>query len=202
VKKIQIDNGSTTSLSTSTSYDTYFYMEKKSYQSYIYFYLKDDNYGLYASNVRCCYTNTNPEVSIDSSTCETSVTFTLYKTVTESSINYYLYKFYSYYTYNYVVIYYSGKYSSGSLEVQASYSDIYNILENIIGAALSIVAIVFIVIGSVIGLSIIITVLVCCCVCCRRTTTVGQVGYIQPPPPVVISNPTASPLVNQTPHYI
>ena len=205
VERVPIDDGSTTSLSTSTSDNTYFYMEKNRYQSYIYFYLKDDDFGLDYGNVRCCYTNTYPPSKIDFNKCEEIVTLTLYKTVTESDVCYYLYKFYSSSNYNYVVIYYSGRYSSGSLEVQASYSDINSILENIIGAALSVVAIVFIVIGSIIGLSIIITIIVCCCICtacCHKTTTVGSVGYIQPPPTVVISNPTTSPLMNQTPHYI
>ena len=171
-----------------------------------YFYIKDKDNSLYYDNIQVCYTNTKPVYGQEFQDCSNSVkSINKYGTETYGSSTYYLYKYYSSSYYKYLSVKYSVQYLSGTLEVQASYSELDELISSIIGTALSVVAIVFIVIGSVIALSIIITIICCCCVCtacCHKTTTVGSVGYIQPPPTVVISNPTTSPLVNQTPHYI
>ena len=61
----------------------------------------------------------------------------------------------------------------------------------VVGASLSVVAIVFIVIGSLIGLGIIITIIVFVCICTRKKTIYGGAGFIQPQQPqsVINSNP-------------
>ena len=207
ITRITVDSSSATTLNPSPGYANYFYIDNRSSRSYIYFYIKDKNYGLKYDNIQVCYTDSSP---IDGSeyfkNCYNSDTsIKKYGTVSDGSTTYYLFKYSSSPYRDYLIVKYYVERSSGSLEVQASYSELNDLINSLIGTALSIVAIVFIVIGSVIVLSIIITILCCCCACCSccaRTTTVGAVGYVQPPPSVVISNPTAVPLVNQTPHYI
>ena len=210
VTEVRVDSSSATTIYPSSYNYNYFYIyNDKSYKTTIYFYIKDKDNSLYYDNIRVCYTNTKPTYGHEFEGCSNSdKSISKYGTTSYgSSTNYYLYKYSSSSHYNYLSVEYSVQYLSGSLEVQASYSDLDELISSIIGTALSVVAIVFIVIGSVIALSIIITIICCCCVCtacCHKTTTVGSVGYIQPPPTVVISNPTTSPLVNvnQTPHYI
>ena len=200
IPKVTIDSSSSTTISPTGYSNNVFYIDNKSSRTTIYFYIKDVDNGLYYDSLIACNSDDN------NSNCDNiGVTFTKYSEISQNSVTYYLYKFSSSYSHKYLYITYSVKSLSGSLEVQASYSDLDDLVSSLIGAALSIVAIVFIVIGSIIGLSIIITIIVCCCICgacCHRTTTVGSVGYIQPPPTVVVSNPTSSPLINQTPHYI
>ncbi len=204
--KVTVDSSSSTTIYPQFYSNNYFYIYNKNSKSTIYFYIRDKDNDLYYDNIYVCFTDTSPDDSNVFNTCANSDrSISKYGTVTDGSYTYYLYK-YSYSPYRrYLIIGYSVKYVSGSLEVQASYSDIDGLVSSLIGTALSVLAIIGIVVGSIIVLSIIITILCCCCACCSccaRTTTVGTVGYIQPPPSVVISNPTAVPMVNQTPHYI
>ena len=76
--------------------------------------------------------------------------------------------------------------SYSTLSVETSSSDVHNL----IGAVLSTIAIIGIVIGSVVVLSIIITILCCCCICAKAATPVTYVN----PQPIVYTSPAAYPL--------
>ena len=90
-----------------------------------------------------------------------------------------------------------------STRTDSSHTDYYQTdsystdkVAKVVGSTLSVVAIVFIVIGSLIGLGILITVIVFVCICTRKKTTYGSVGFINPqqPPNVVASNTLTTPL--------
>jgi len=85
-------------------------------------------------------------------------------------------------------------YNTDSPNKKDSYST--DKVAKVVGTSLSVVAIVFIAIGSLIGLEIIITIIVFICICTRKKTTYGSVGFIQPQQPssVIASNPVTDPL--------
>ena len=207
IQRITVDSSSSTSITPSSSNDpNYFYIENKLSRTYIYFYIKDKDNGLKYNNIHVCYRDTLPSDNHEFEDCYiTDESISKYGTISDGSSTYYIYRYFYSFSRKYLVVKYYVESRTGTLEIRASNSELDDLINSLIGTALSVVAIVFIVIGSVIVLSIIITILCCCCACCSccaRTTTVGAVGYVQPPPSVVISNPTAVPLVHQTPHYI
>ena len=206
---IRIDSSSAKSLYPSPKYDNYFYMENYySDKNNIYFYIKDTGNGFSSDNLDFCYTNTLPDRDEDNPfhDCDNAGA-SLKKIIEHKSHNeyqnydelYYLYEFYSPHKHDYLVIKYSLSTTNGFLSVQASYSDINDLVESLIGSGLTTLAIVLIEVGAIIGLSIIITIIVCCYIYKRKKTNVGNISSVQPLPSDVISNTTDSPLVAQTP---
>ena len=179
----QITHYSSYSLDTK---DNYFYLSTWSYSSgYAYLYFEDRSYNLNYNSLEVCFTNTNPSSSISS--CSFSKV-SLYKSSSSSSYDQYLYQI-SYRSTYYIVVKYSSRTSvssSARLSVQVADTDIFNI----VGAVLSTLAIVGIVIGSLVVLSIIITILCCCCICAKAATPVTYVN----PQPIIYTSPAAYPL--------
>ena len=167
--------------------ENYFYLDASYYKTsgYVYLYFQDYYYHLNYNSLQVCFTDTNPETSYSS--CSFSSYSPSYRLTTSSSSQY-LYEI-KYQNKYYIVVRYSGSGSSlsySSLSVETSSSDVHNL----IGAVLSTIAIIGIVIGSVVVLSIIITILCCCCVCARAATPVTYVN----PQPIVYTSPAAYPL--------
>ena len=175
MKKVYLDS-SPESLNTNSGYN-YFYMDAHFTIFDLYFYLEDVSYGL-STPIEYCVTNTYPG---DSSSFSCNY-YSLYSYNTKDDKKYYKIYSSSLSIYNYVVVRYTGKNPGGTLYVKSSNSDIFDI----VGTALSIVAIVGIVIGSIVFLSVLITVL--CCIF-RRRRIYGGVGYIPPQPAVVVTTP-------------
>ena len=167
--------------------DNYFYLSTWSYSSgYAYLYFEDRSYNLNYNSLEVCFTNTNPSSSSISSCSFSKVS--LYKSSSSSSYDQYLYQI-SYRSTYYIVVKYSSRTSvssSARLSVQVADTDIFNI----VGAVLSTLAIVGIVIGSLVVLSIIITILCCCCICAKAATPVTYVN----PQPIYYTNPVTYPL--------
>jgi len=181
----QISRSSSNSLDTK---DNYFYFSTWTYYSgysYAYLYFEDRSYNLNYNSLEVCFTNNNPSSGISS--CSFSK-ISLYKSSSSSSYDQYLYQI-SYRSTYYIVVKYSSRtsvLSSARLSVQVADTDIFNI----VGAVLSTLAIVGIVIGSLVVLSIIITILCCCCICAKAATPVTYVN----PQPIYYTNPVTYPL--------
>ena len=114
------------SLATSSSYDKFFCLTNSQYSSYSYIYilLEDNGFSLSYSNLKYCFTNTSPYTTSVPSDCYfNSVTY--YNSQTSSSTKKYYYKIPTNSSYSYTFIYYSGRYSSGSLYVTSDYNDLY-----------------------------------------------------------------------------
>jgi hypothetical protein len=175
---VQLTVGGTEKSLYTTSGVNYFYMY--TYDSTIfdlYFYLDDYSYGL-KEPIYYCETD-------DSPTLETTIKNCYFYSLTSKSISGTKKNFRispSFFK-RYTIVKYEGTYSSGNLYAKCSY---YDDIFDIVGAALSVVAIVGIVIGSIVFLSILITIL--CCVF-RRRRIYGGVGYIPPQPAVVVTTP-------------
>ena len=172
-----------------TSDDKYFYISNSDYgyPNYIYFCLEDDDFDLKYNYIKGWYVTdypgTNPQAVVDS--CSSYfTTLSYYDSYTTSSTKKYYYRFSYDYRYNYAIIYYSGYHNYGNLYVTSDDTDLF-----LDGAALSTVAIVFIVIGSIIVIAVAIVISACCCACCRRS----QPGImpITQPSAYVAPNPVA-----------
>ena len=169
-----------------TSDDKYFYLTVSDYNypSYIYFCLEDDNFDLKYNSIKGCYVTdypeTNPQTSVDSCSSYFS-TISYDSSYTTSSSKKYYYKI-PYKSYNYAIISYSGYHNYGNLYVTSDDTDLF-----LDGAALSTVAIVFIVIGSIIVIAVAIVISACCCACCRRSQS--NIMPITQPAAYVAPNP-------------
>ena len=174
-----------------TSDDKYFYLTVSDYNypSYIYFCLEDDDFDLKYNYIKGCYVKdypgTNPQTSVDSCSSYFS-TISYYSSYTTSSTKKYYYRF-PYKSYNYAIISYSGYHNYGNLYVTSDDTDLF-----LDGAALSTVAIVFIVIGSIIVIAVAIVISACCCACCSccRRSQPGIMPITQPSA-YVAPNPVA-----------
>ena len=176
-----------------TSDDKYFYLTVSDYNypSYIYFCLEDDDFDLKYNYIKGCYVKdypgTNPQTSVDSCSSYFS-TISYDSSYTTSSSKKYYYKI-PYKSYNYAIISYSGYHNYGNLYVT---SDNTNLFLNDAADALSTVAIVFIVIGSIIVIAVAIVISACCCACCAccRRSQPGIMPITQPSA-YVAPNPVA-----------
>ena len=122
--KVNLD--SRTSLPTTTLENKYFYLtisDYSSYSNYIYSCLEDNSFVLSYSNLKFCYTNTNPNsYTVDTiNDCSFSYVSDFdYKYY--SGTTYYYFNFQSNNSYSYLIISYDGSYSSGSLYVISDYN--------------------------------------------------------------------------------
>ena len=173
-------------LDTAGNQYKHFYIDASYFSKYdnIYIYFKSNSYNFQPSKLRYCFTDKNPESDL-------STLIFYYKSssvnIDTGSSGEYLYQFdYTLSKGKYLAIEYYGTPSASqrTLYVQVSSSDVHKLL----ATALSVVIIVLIVIGSIIVLSVVITILICCCIC-RRRTVGGQVGYVNPQPTYVVTNP-------------
>ena len=170
----------------------YFYLTTIDYyvhSTYIYFCLEDDNFDLNYNDIKFCYTDSNP--GYDSRSAVNFCYFyslSYYGSSTSSSTKKYYYKFSYEYSYDYIIVYYSGSHNDGNLYVTSDDTNLF--LDD---AALSTVAIVFIVIGSIIVIAVAIIISVCYCACCRRSQPgimpIGQpAAYVAPNPSTYPNN--------------
>ena len=157
IQEIKIDSESMTSLNTTLDFTTYFFMtlENTDIAGMIYFYMTDNNYSLSYNNIKVCYTTDEPNQDSTLSDCEWKELTPYEKT--DSNPKEYFYKnsyipsFYK----RYLIVRYTGLNPDGELKVQSSLTDLYQKIKekvkDIIDSALSVLAIIGIVIGSIIG---------------------------------------------------
>jgi len=163
----------------------------------------EDHYCYFSTNLSAITTYYYPTINVVS-----SYNFNNYRTYDSKYDSAGTTKYYYSFSYRdkdssrtlYVVFKYYGSYSTGTLKVKCTnddpedysptHNDSYSTdkVAKVVGSALSAVAIVFIVIGSLIGLGILITIIVFICICTRKKTTYGSAGFIQPQT-VINSNP-------------
>ena len=167
-----------------------FYLIGASYYSGNNLFLDFEDRSYYLDNyIQVCFTDTLP---YDGIPCfgTTYIKYAYRSSInSDTDLTYYFY--YKYSDGKYIIVKFNrfSGHSGGNLYVKASNNDTHNLAT----AALGIVSIVLIVIGSIIVLSIVITILICCCLC-RKRTIGGQVGYIQPTYVVTNPNPVTYPL--------
>ena len=124
-KNVQIDDPLPTSLSTSISIITYFYISyPTSYDyRYIYIHISDNSYGL--SSISYCFSSTSPPYdshAVDS--CGPYISLDYYEKKTSGNIINYYYKIDTNPRINYIIIKYSGIEIVGSLNVKCSVNDL------------------------------------------------------------------------------
>ena len=136
------------SLPINSSEDKYFYVSNSDYylySKYLYFYLEDNNFGLNFNNIKYCYTNINPNSSLDDAVDDCSFnSISYYDPIYSSSSKLYHYKIPTTRSYNYSIIYYEGYYSGGSLYAYCHYESTSS-EDNLLSTG----AIIGIVIGSI-----------------------------------------------------
>jgi len=168
-----------------TSSDMMFYLDSSSYSStgYIYLYFEGKYY--YVDSLKVCFTNTDPYYNTPSCTWLTE-SYTV--KITTGEKNQYLYNF-KVQSGSYIVCKYSGYTSppsySSSLTVQASESDIFNLVK-----ALSTIAIICIAVGVAVVIIVSIIIICCCCACCHAAASTTYVN----PQPIIYANPAVYPL--------
>ena len=119
-----VSRDSRTSLTTNTSEDKYFYLANIYYLDYIYICLEDSNFGLNYSDIKVCFTNTNPRSYPEDAVNDCIFSpISYYKNVTYSSPQRYYYKFSKSSKYSYSIVNYNGSYSSGYISVTSNYND-------------------------------------------------------------------------------
>ena len=121
------------SLTTSTSYDKYFYLtnsDYKGYSDYIYFCFEDNKFGLKYNNIKYCGSNLDPYNYPDNAikVCSFLMVY-YYDTQSSSGINRYCYKISSTNYFTYSIINYEGSYLSGSLYVISHYKDLAHVIK-------------------------------------------------------------------------
>ena len=168
-----------------------FYLTGASYYSgnNLFLDFEDRSYYLDYNYIQVCFTDNDP---YGSNPCSrwSSIKYAYRSSInSDTDLTYYFY--YKYSDGKYIIVKFNrfSGHSGGNLYVKASNNDTHNLAT----AALGIVSIVLIVIGSIIVLSIVITILICCCLY-RKRTIGGQVGYIQPTYVVTNPNPVTYPL--------
>ena len=129
IKMTKISEKSEISLPTTTDYRKYFYLTNNYYKetSYIYICLEDNNFGLDYMDIKYCYTNTSlyNSLDIEDAICSCSFNYLYYYGNKKSSnITKYYYKILNTNFHSYSIIYYVGKYSSGSLYVSINFYDL------------------------------------------------------------------------------
>ena len=145
----------------------------------IYFYLKDNSYGL-IEPIFYCITDNIPTSDSAINNCKFN---SLYSKSTSGPKKNFKINLGEISPVKFVIVRYKGKYTSGSLYVKSSFGDD---IFDLVNSPLSIFAIVGIVIGSIFFLSVLITVL--CCVF-RRKRINGGIGYISPQHDIVVTTP-------------
>ena len=152
--KVDIDSGSMTTLNTSLTDITYFYMtlEKSDIAGNLYFYFTDNNYTLNINILKVCSTTDDPNIPSTLTDCDWKDIDPYNKKIDSTPKEYY-YK----YTYlpniypRYIIIKYFGQNSDGELKVKSSLTDLFEKLKDLVDSALPVLAIIGIVIGSIIG---------------------------------------------------
>ena len=209
IKEVKIDKDHDTELSVEkssfTSYN-YFYVKNTDTASsntlYIYF-LSEKNY---INSVEVCYTNTLRTTYYNYyddpfQNCEPDKSVTNYENNNNYNNDEKFYKYsYSNTFRDYFIIKFSydysyNMYSYDNVKVRVAYSDIYDV----IGPGLSFLALILIILGCILVVVVVIIVLACKFCSCRMSATYGTVGYgygYVPPPTVIVSNP-AVPMVTQ-----
>ena len=190
----------------------YFFIYNSSYSSKIYFYLKDQTYGLYHNKLKLCYTNIYPTYDNTFLNCGKQSSFRFTNAITQPGITQYFYSFDINSDYQYYTIYYNGALPySGKLYAEASKSSLYNKINKEINgedtdsgndedtnsdndegtdSGLSAGFISLIVIVSIFCLGVIILIILFICLTQRKKTIYGAIGDTQPLPTAVIANPS------------
>ena len=183
-------------------YDTsFFYIEANGYDSKdIYFCLEDD-YDSIDTNLKVCYSDIDPLLN-EKKAIENCYFRSLdyYNYQKESSYYKYYYKInyydFSYKSKVYIIVGYSANSISGSLYVTYDYNDLFEQ-----GGGLKTTTIILVAISSFFGLVLIVICIVYFCICMKRKTIQGNVGYIEPIPNEVVTNPPGYPLMAPNPNY-
>ena len=134
----------------------------------------DNNYNLNYDRIKVCYTTHNPTEDWTLSDCSwDSITTYEQKTDTENKQYFYKYTYYPYFYSRYVLVQYTGTNPDGRLGAKASLSDIFDKLKDIVNSALSILAIIGIVIGSIIGFLLFLAGVCAVVICCLEKHNKG-----------------------------
>ena len=190
---IDIDNAVNTRISPYCSKSAdYVYTSNIKDLNTIYFNFTDNRFDL-DSEMYVCYTDVNPFNYTYFPPCFHQAKISNYaQVVDEYGQKLYFYKYNSYTNKKYLIVHYRGKYTSGYLYVRFSYDDLYELF---IKKDLTVLEIIFIVIGSVAILIIIIVVIVRI----KRKAKYNAINNTQPSTtPMVIDNIPSAPIVNET----
>ena len=203
--KIEIDKGSMTSLNTSVNETTFFYitLEKSDIAGIIYFHITDNNYNLKFNNIQTCYTTREAELDSTIAHCDGDwKDLTPYEKIEDSNPKEYFYKhaYIPHIDSRYLIVKYAGENEDGELKAEGSLTDLYEKLKKIVKKALSVLAIIGIVIGSLIG-----GFLVLGCICAtvlscinKDKTQEGKTENADSTPVIEIPTKGDEPLTSQT----
>ena len=154
--EVKIDKGSMTSLNTSVNDTTFFYitLQNSDIAGIIYFHITDKNYNLNFNNIQTCYAIKEANLDSTIAKCEDDWNeLTPYEKIEENNPKEYFYRhaYIPYTSERYLIVKYSGKNEDGELKAESSLTDLYAKLKDLLDSALSVLAIVGIVFGSIIG---------------------------------------------------
>ena len=196
----RLNHNSRTYLSKSYS-RAYFYIEANGYDSKDIYICLEDDYDSLNPNLQVCYSDIDPFIddlrAIDYCYFN-SLDFYNYKMTSSYYKHYYKINYYdfSHKAKVYIIVLYLAGGSSGSLYATYDYNDLFEQ-----GDGLKTTTIILIAISSFFGLVLIVICIVYFCICMKRKTIQGSVGYIEPIPNEVVTNPPGYTLMAPNPNY-
>ena len=196
MEQVEIDGTKMTKLDLSTTEETYFYVRNTNTSGKIYFHFID--YTCSYSIIDICYTDIKPDNRTSPEGCYGNRSLTLQK----SEQRKYLLEEYYKYNYNiqkeYFIIEYKVKNTNKTLEVNASYNDIYEYI-NSDKSSNGYIVLVVIIIVPLILIALIVVCVVALSRFCRKKFA-KPINYTRPPTNLA-PNPASAynPMINQAP---
>lgn len=173
---VALEKSNFTELNTTLNATTYFYItiSASDIGGTVYFEIEDNNYHLNYDRIKVCYTTHNPTEDSTLSDCSwDSITTYEQKTDTENKQYFYQYTYYPYIYSRNVLVQYTGTNPDGKLGAKASLSDIFDKVKDILDSTLSVLAIIGIVIGSIIGFMLFLGAVCAIIACCLEKHNKG-----------------------------
>ena len=174
IKEIKIDSSNMTTLNTTLNYTTYFFMtlSRTDIAGVLFFHIRDLDYELNIDDLKMCITTDDPKKDSTLSECDWEKLKPYEKTDSTPKHYFYKYDFSPNIHSRHFIVKYSGKNSGGELEVESSLTDIFEKIKDLINdvadTALSVLAIIGIVIGSFIGLCFLLGFILAILSCCKK----------------------------------
>lgn len=175
ITEIKIDSSNMTTLNTTLNFTTYFFMtlSRTDITGDLFFHFTDKDYQLNLDDLKICITTDDPEENSTLSKCEWKKLEPYEKKVDSDPKHYfYKYKFNPSIHSRHFIVEYSGKNSDGELKVESSLTNIYEKIKDLINdvadTALSVLAIIGIIIGSFIGLCLLLGLIGAFLSCCKK----------------------------------
>ena len=174
ITEIEIDSSNMTTLNTTLNFTTYFFMtlSKTDIAGDLYFHITDKDYELNFDDLKICITTDDPKEDSTLSECDWEKLKPYEKTDSDPKHYFYKYRFSPDIRSRNFIVEYSGKNSTGELEVESSLTDIFekikDLIDDVADTALSVLAIIGIVIGSFIGFCFLLAFIAAILSCCKQ----------------------------------